>query len=257
MLGKKLKIQNVYVKQQLTRLQAKRSGTEMVTKGVYRFKLGRTNSYLVLHGSSVVLVDTGLPTHVHSIVGMLEELGLPVSALDLILLTHRHLDHSGSAEALRLWSGAPVVIHRSDADAVQGRQRLSPVRGPLGLALNPLVATLDRRVFRFQPCTEVLAVDDGWRHAEPELESFVLVHLPGHTPGHSGWYFEPGGVVFCGDAAMNVGNRLSGPSRVFSMEPRRVRRSQRRLAEMEADIYCFGHGPPLFRGAEALRRLSG
>lgn len=249
---KKLGIRNVFLRQQLARV--KRSGAQLITKGVYRLRLGRTNGYLVLHGSSAILVDSGLPTHLPAITGLLAEVGLAVEDLDLILLTHRHLDHAGSAEALRIRSGAPVVVHRADAEAVQGRQTLSPVRSPFGLALDPLVSVLDHRVFGFRPCADVIGAEEGWRHRRHG--DFVLVHLPGHTPGHSGWYYEPAGVVFCGDAAMNSANHLRGPSRLFSLDPVQVRRSLGKLADLEAEVYCFGHGPPLFRGSAALRRLS-
>ncbi|NLU56382.1 MAG: MBL fold metallo-hydrolase [Methanosarcina thermophila] len=41
----------------------------------------------------------------------------------LIVLTHGHADHAGSAAALREKTGAKVAVHRLDADKVrEGRQ---------------------------------------------------------------------------------------------------------------------------------------
>lgn len=223
---------------------------EQVADGVFRLRLGRTNAYLVSRDQSAVLVDTGLPIHADGILRVLARLGLQPDAVQMILLTHRHLDHSGSAHVLSERCGARVVIHRADAAAVQGHERLSPTRGLWGLPLAPLVALTDTRIFRFQPCA-VEPVEEGWQH-----DDFSLVHLPGHTPGHSGYLYRPADVVFCGDAANNPSGRLSHPSRVFSLDPLQVRRSQQRLAQLDADLYCFGHGSPLHRGSAALLSLS-
>jgi glyoxylase-like metal-dependent hydrolase (beta-lactamase superfamily II) len=170
--------------------------------------------------------------------------------VDRILLTHRHLDHAGSADSLRRRCQAEVVIHTADAAAVEGRQRLSPARGALGLLVEPLIAVLDHRVFGYRPC-QVTPVEDGWRE-----HGLQLIHLPGHTPGNSGYLHAASGVVFCGDAAINTSAGPKHPSKLFSLDPVQVRRSQLVLADLDAEIYCFGHGPPLPRGAAALRRLA-
>ena len=223
---------------------------EIVTENVFRFRLGRSNAYLVRQESGDVLVDTGLPAHGGRVLAMLERLRIDPSSVKKILLTHRHLDHCGAAAELSQICQAEVVVHRADAPAVEGHERLSPARGLLGSLLEPLVEYSDQNVFGFRPC-QVTAVDEGW-----ECEDLRLLHLPGHTPGHSGYLHEPSGVVFCGDAAINWGVRLVGPSRTFTMDPEQVRRSQRRLADMGAWAYCFGHGPPLFAGSRAMHRLS-
>lgn len=229
-----------------------RVALHLVAEGVYRLRLGRTNAYLVLRGARAVLVDTGLPTHAGEIQRLLGELGIQPGALDAILLTHRHLDHTGSAEQLRQIYEAPVVIHRADAQAVRGRERLSPAGGPLGWVISPLIALADHRIFRYEPCQQLTEVEDGFTLGD----DFRLVHLPGHTPGHVGWHYAPADVVFCGDAARNSGGQLNGPSRLFSMDMSRVRSSVRALAELDAQVYCFGHGRPRVKGAQALQRLS-
>ena len=225
---------------------------DRVTDDIFRIVLGRTNAYLVLDrpDRSAVLVDTGLPVHGRRVLDALARLELAPERLRAILLTHRHLDHCGSAAALHRHSGAPVVAHEADAPGVQGTERSSPLRGVLDWTLGPLVALLDRRILRFEPC-EVLPVRQGWADL-----GFRLVHLPGHTPGSSGFVHTRSGVVLCGDAAVNPGGHLGQPSRPFTLDPRSARRSQLVLAELDAPVYCFGHGTPLLRGGPALRRLA-
>lgn len=220
---------------------------EEIASGVQRIRLGRVNSYLVTRPDGAVLVDSGMPAHGAALLELIAG-----AELRAILLTHRHLDHAGGAAQIAAQTGAVVVIHQGDARGVRGEERLSPLRPALDPVLGPLVSFLDRRVFRFRSCGDLEAAADGW-----EGHGFRLVHLPGHTPGHSGYLHLESGVVFAGDAAMiRPDGRPRPPSRLFSRDMEQARRSQRRLAGLDAPLYCFGHGPPLVRGAADLRRLA-
>jgi glyoxylase-like metal-dependent hydrolase (beta-lactamase superfamily II) len=222
-----------------------------VCEGVYQFNLGRINAWLYNHGGRRVLVDTGLPAHGRRILSMLLKLSVQPESLDVIFLTHSHLDHSGSARMLSGVGKTEVLIHGADASAVEGQTRLSPTRpDPLGALVEPLVAWSEKRLFHYQPC-KVTPVSEGF-----SLGSLKLIHIPGHTPGQSGLFCEKIGVAFCGDAAVNWGFRLSGPSKMFTVDREQVRLSQLRLADLDAAWYCFGHGPPLKKGAPALRKLA-
>jgi glyoxylase-like metal-dependent hydrolase (beta-lactamase superfamily II) len=222
-----------------------------VCEGVYNLNLGRINAWLYNHGGQRVLVDTGLPAHGRRILSMLLKLSVQPESLDAIFLTHSHLDHSGSARMLSGVGGTEVLIHGADASAVEGKTRLSPTRpDPLGTLFEPLVAWSEKRLFHYQPC-KATSVSAGFH-----LGTLELIHIPGHTPGQSGLFCEKTGVAFCGDAAVNWGFRLSNPSKMFSIDWEQVRLSQLKLADLDAAWYCFGHGPPLKKGAQALRKLA-
>lgn len=222
-----------------------------VCDGVFQLNMERINAWLLCHDGQTVLVDTGLPAHGRRILSMLLKLSIQPETLDAIFLTHSHLDHSGSARMLSGVGRTRVLIHGADASAVEGKTRLSPARqDPLGMLVEPLIAWSEKRLFHYQPCP-VTPVAAGFR-----LGGFELVHIPGHTPGQSCFFHEKTGVAFCGDAAVNWGFRLSGPSKIFSIDWGQVRCSQLKLADLDAAWYCFGHGPPLKRGAAALRKLA-
>jgi len=262
---------------------------ERIAEGVHRLRLGRTNAYLIEPSperSSAVLVDSGLPSHLPAILGILAEFDLldlddrrARARLGTILLTHRHLDHVGSAAGLAARTGARVVIHRADSAAVLGCERLSPIRrGVRGQRLlEPLVALSDRRVFRFRPCTTVWVIegsgdghDDGRDDDGDSLPSgFAAIHTPGHTPGHCAFYYRPAAVVFCGDLAVSSDPdfrygrafdppppvELRSPSKIFTVDPAALAASQRLVAELNAKLLCFGHGRPTSE-VEALGQLA-
>jgi glyoxylase-like metal-dependent hydrolase (beta-lactamase superfamily II) len=75
--------------------------------------LGAVNVWL-LRGEPLTLVDTGAANEASLIEleRQLGALGFRLADVELVLLTHHHLDHSGLAAAIRERSGARVAAHR-------------------------------------------------------------------------------------------------------------------------------------------------
>ena len=68
-----------------------------VAPDAFRVRSRRVNCYLVRDGSSLTLVDSGLPRHWAVTKSSCGALGLDVSAIEAVLLTHVHCDHAGGA----------------------------------------------------------------------------------------------------------------------------------------------------------------
>ena len=77
--------------------------------------LGMVNSHLILGEGGGILVDAGLPGSESKIEKVLTKHGLSFKDIKLIVVTHAHVDHAGSAYALRELSRAPIVAHADDA----------------------------------------------------------------------------------------------------------------------------------------------
>ncbi len=86
----------------------------------------------------------------------------------------------------------------------------------------------------------------------------MIIGAPGHTPGHAAAWFEADRVLVAGDAlACHDGQPMLG---VFNADPAAAAATAQRLATLDAEVACFGHGKPLrsdaaARLAQALRRL--
>ena len=78
-----------------------------------------TNAFLIRRHAGSVLVDTGNPGKADRILKRLAKRGVAPDDICLILLTHGHVDHFGSAAELRERTGAPVAVHALDAEAVR------------------------------------------------------------------------------------------------------------------------------------------
>ena len=83
------------------------------------------NAYLLL-GSSLILVDTGMPGSEDTILGYIESLGRSADDLSRIVITHHHLDHVGSLAALKARTSAQVLAHPGDAGLISGEQSPPP-----------------------------------------------------------------------------------------------------------------------------------
>ena len=217
-----------------------------VAPGLYRLPLmplDGINVYLL----GDVLVDAGTSGAARKLVTALEDRPPAAHAL-----THGHPDHQGSTHAVCEYFDVPLWCGEADRGAVEAGDpsRLVPdpssfmakVTGRMGGPAHPV----DR------------ALHDG-----DDVADFTVVETPGHTLGHLAFWREDDRVLVLGDVLFNL-NPITlrkgpiEPLRFATMDPALNRESARKLAALEPDVVCFGHGPPLRdadRFQEAVRAL--
>jgi glyoxylase-like metal-dependent hydrolase (beta-lactamase superfamily II) len=156
--------------------------------------------YLIRHGDSYMLWDTGLPEKdalgktltrgpeeseamAATIVDQLARLGVKPAQVSIIGISHYHFDHTGQAAD---FPGARLLMGKGDLEVLRqpGSARAAPLQHWItgGGAVEEVSG--DRDVF-----------GDG---------SVVMLDLPGHTPGHHGLMVRLAGgrwVLLSGDVA--------------------------------------------------------
>lgn len=210
---------------------------------------GAANAYLI-DGEELVLIDTGGVGTGRRIARYIESMGRSITDLRLIILTHLHWDHTGSARWLGRRSGASVLAHAAEATPSRnGGLALVPnAFGPWGFIIAILRALLRRP--RPVPLSGVL--QDG--QVLPVMGGLRVVHAPGHSPGSVCLYLERSRVLFPGDLIVSNVGRLSRPYPRGDEHSRVQEQSLQKLRGLEVDAVLPSHGKPVLDGAEA--RLS-
>jgi glyoxylase-like metal-dependent hydrolase (beta-lactamase superfamily II) len=224
---------------------------EEIVPGVWGISQGYVSAFVVA-GDGVTLVDSGLSAKVAAL-----KRSLAAASLDGfrdIVLTHHHVDHRGGLSVLVAESGARVWAHPADAAVVRGE-----VPPPDPAPRNPIERLGVRVLKRVVPTAPPARVDQEIRDGQtlPVAGGLVAHHTPGHTQGHVSYLLPSKRVLFVGDAAANMLGRLGPPLGVYTEDHAAVRTSIAKLAELDFDVACFGHGRVLKGGASArFRRLA-
>jgi glyoxylase-like metal-dependent hydrolase (beta-lactamase superfamily II) len=227
---------------------------EELLPNVYRIGMGYVSAYLIA-ADDVTIIDSGLPKRRDTIFNAVREAGRKPEEAKHILITHHHVDHTGSLAALLAKTRATAYIHPLDAPIVRGDK---PVPGPnktiiAGRVLGPV---MDRIAPKLEIVSALHETNDG--DELPAAGGMRALHTPGHTAGHLAYLWpQSDGILFAGDAAGNflgLGPPTSALGGMFTEDIPTAKESFRKLADLEFDVACFGHGGPIKGKAHAAFR---
>jgi glyoxylase-like metal-dependent hydrolase (beta-lactamase superfamily II) len=199
-------------------------------------RLGAINCYLVREDDGLTLVDTGMSGGARDILAAAEEAGAPIRR---IALTHAHVDHVGSLEALNAeLPDAEISISERDARFLRGDMSLDPGEPQVKLRGGyPKVDVEPTRPLR----------------PGEHVGSLEMIPTPGHTPGHVSFRDMRDGTLIAGDAFQTLGGiAVSGRLRPLFPLPALATwhkptalESARTLRELQPTRLAVGHGKVL------------
>lgn len=155
------------------------------------------NAFVVEIGKKTVLVDAGGGSTTIYSMGLLpenlQEAGFKPEDIDAVLLTHIHPDHSSGLvdkNGEPLFPRAEVIVHEEDFDFWSNpalRDGSVPAATPYLKPADMVLSTYKGR-FRKTRGGEV-------------VPGITQLHMPGHTPGHSGYQIDSAGetLIIWGD----------------------------------------------------------
>ena len=238
---------------------------DTLAAGVTQLRIQRfVNVYFVETGTpgEWVLIDTGLPGSMKTIIAAADKLFYPGSHPEAILLTHGHLDHLGAAKELADHWNVPVIVHPLELPYVTG-QALYPPRDPtVGGSLAFMSRFFPTQLPNLTGRVQALDADDP---SMPFLMAWKWLHVPGHAPGQLAFFREADRVLIAGDAfattnhdsvpAVLLGKpEISRAGTPFNYDWAAARQSVQTLAALEPKAIGCGHGPVII-GPEATAGL--
>lgn len=221
----------------------------VTTHGAYLTQLTRlprvfpVNCYLVKESDSLTLIDAALPGSTAGILAAASKLGLPITR---IVLTHAHMDHVGSLDAVHAaLPEAEVLISERDARFLAGDRRLDPGEQP-GKARGSWKTCATRPT--------------GYLCGGTRVGSLLAVPTPGHTPGHMALLDTRDGTLIAGDAFQTrAGIAVSGTLRplfpfvaMATWSKTRALESALGLRDLKPARLAVGHGEVLEAPATAI-----
>ena len=201
-------------------------------------------SYLI-KGRVNVMIDTGPPEASEGrIASNLRSFGLRLTDIDLVLNTHGHVDHVGGDAVIKAAGSAQLLLHRGDLLFLEDRRRC------FYQFYAPVIRALGREEYLREEEAAFLEDQTGELFVDRRLENNDLIdigagielrviHLPGHSPGSVGFYWEKEAILFSGDSISGlhtVGGKLPIINDLIAYE-----KSIERVAEMPLQILFCGH----------------
>lgn len=157
------------------------------------------------------------------------------------VLTHAHPDHQGMSATICDSLNIPLLCHEDERAVVESGKTFST------MPENRMNKLFEHSIAGSgHPVAETVAEGDT-------VGGFEVIETPGNALGHISLWREADGTVILGDVLANIHlfslqyGLHELPSR-FTYSPTESIESARKIADLEPDRVCFGHGPPLTDG---------
>lgn len=215
------------------------------------FPFGMINCFLIKGEKKHILVDTGVPNSEVKILKQIKSHGINKKDIGLIIVTHGHIDHFGSAAELKRELDVPVLMHELDAIALRTGKGLAETLKPTKRYWN----ILKRKVLKDKatPCEPdiVLKGDCNYDLSEWGING-KIIHTPGQTPGSISVILDDGNAIIMDMASSGIFlggimfySRMKHPP--FHDDLKKVKESIEKVLTEKADKFYLGHGGPISR----------
>ena len=222
--------------------------------GVFFVEGPASNWIIVRDETGFILIDSGYPADAPLVIESLHDLGLHPSDTKAILITHGHVDHTGSAALFHRTFGTTVLCSAEELAHVQGHEKHQVT------LLQVLLRVWRPRVLKWM----IHALRAGSLKAEPVMSAKAwtaaqlaalpgrpeAISVPGHTAGNVVLVLPGAAAIATGDSLI-TGHPLSaftGPQMLdpmFHSDPDNVVPALDALKGVDASVILPGHGPSM------------
>ncbi|ACO30605.1 MBL fold metallo-hydrolase [Bacillus cereus] len=198
-------------------------GVEMLQLEFQKFII---HPILLWNDEMAVLIDTGFPGQFEDIQVEMKRVGVSVDKLKVVILTHQDIDHIGSLPDL-LESGVSdikVYAHELDKRYIEGDL---PLLKDVHVENPPKGKVSD-------------TVIDG--QELPYCGGILILHTPGHTPGHISLYLKQSKTLIAGDSMYSVNGKLGGIHAQTTLNIMEAQQSLKKYLNLDIESVVCYHG---------------
>jgi glyoxylase-like metal-dependent hydrolase (beta-lactamase superfamily II) len=194
------------------------SRADRILPGLWRLRLPlpwpavpHVNAYAVAAGNGVVLVDTGLhePGAMRQLERALDQAGLRIEHVRLLVCTHAHSDHYGLAGPITASAGCELWMHpnhehmtKATGDPDRALERRLEIARQSGVPAGDLAALEEERRGQGFGIAEIVWPDRDLLpgvEVPTDLGAWRVHETPGHAPSHVVLHQPERGLLLSGD----------------------------------------------------------
>jgi glyoxylase-like metal-dependent hydrolase (beta-lactamase superfamily II) len=140
-------------------------------------------------------------------------------------------------------------MHTIDAPIARAGGGFRPLAAAPGVLNHLLTFVMVGRIKSVDPLTVNQVIEH--QMVLPIGGGLQVIHAPGHCAGQIALLWQNRGVLFAADTCMN----LRGPRWSIAYEDfDQGRIDLQRMAKLQFDVACFGHGDPILENASSVFR---
>ena len=216
---------------------------KQITKDVYFIQgqdemMPDAHAYLIGKPSSgdLSLIDAGVMGKGDYKIESIKEMGIRLSDIKRVIVTHTHLDHIGClSDIVQAIPNLQIWMHTDEAEPLeQGDETIA-----YGMDMFKDMCQTQYGIKPGAFCFDVDRKLEGGETLEIGDMTWEVIHIPGHSPGCIALYYRPGKILIPGDTV--YADYAIGRFDLKGASGPQLKGSLLVLADLEVDILLPGH----------------